>query len=191
MRMGRIEKFFVNSRFRAASAARQADRALRIVKPCRGGRYLDIGCGTGAAAIHVARLHGMQTVGLDVGREQVEVAMHNALPEQKARFLTGDASRLPFRSESFDVVACSMVMHHVRNWKSVLAEVVRVVKPSSFIIYRDFAAANWAGTLLARVTGRHGILTEPFLRSLALRFGLRQISASTRLMHYDAVWQKT
>jgi hypothetical protein len=82
-----------------------------------------------------------------------------------------------------------MVIHHVVSWEGAIAEVARVVKPSGFVIYRDFAVPNWVATLLARVTGGLRIPMELSLRLLAERFGLRPICASTRLI--EAVWQRT
>jgi len=45
-----------------------------------------------------------------------------------------DASMLPFRGESFDVVISTEVLEHVKNWRAVVAEMVRVLKRGGLLV---------------------------------------------------------
>jgi malonyl-CoA O-methyltransferase len=77
------------------------DAALeRLARPPQ--RILDVGTGTGSAARHLAaRWPDAEVTGLDLSPEMlVEAARLGGGP----RYVAGDASRLPFADESFDLV---------------------------------------------------------------------------------------
>ena len=65
MRMTSIEKRFVNDIGHSRRVAEDAVRRLRHVPVERGWSYLDVGCGNGAAALHVADTFGMRVVGVE------------------------------------------------------------------------------------------------------------------------------
>ncbi len=68
------------------------------------GRVLDLGCGTGTSSIYLAQ-HGWQVTGIDFSPKAIELARDKA---QRAgihpEFHVGDASRLDFLREPFDLI---------------------------------------------------------------------------------------
>lgn len=59
------------------------------------GRALDLGCGTGATVIYLAR-HGWDAVGVDFSPEAIDAATaRNQATGAEARFIVGDVTRLP------------------------------------------------------------------------------------------------
>src|SRR5262245_50562601 len=65
---------------------------------------LDVGCGTGVAAITAAR-RGAKVTGLDLTPALLERAKYNAkLAGVEVDFHEGDAENLPFPDASFDIV---------------------------------------------------------------------------------------
>lgn len=54
--------------------------------------------------------------------------------ESQLEFVKGDAHRLPFEDNSFDVVTCQTVLIHLKNPEKALAEMKRVVKPNGIVI---------------------------------------------------------
>ena len=118
MKMGRIEKFLVNSRSQSERVSRQAEKKLGYLEVHPGERYLDVGCGNGAAAQHVARVYGLQVTGVDVDPEQIRAAEQAGRGAPNVRFLTVDATRMPFADGAFDIVATNKVTHHILTRQS-------------------------------------------------------------------------
>ncbi len=103
--------------------------AARLVS---GGRVLDIGCGTGYGTAELARAADA-TVGLDVSVEAVAyAATHYASPN--TLFLAATATALPFTDTSFDVVVIFEVIEHLADWRALLIEARRVVRPSGLVL---------------------------------------------------------
>ncbi|MDO4866677.1 MAG: class I SAM-dependent methyltransferase [Clostridia bacterium] len=100
------------------------------VKLPRGGKCLDVGCGSGALAIAVAKRNPQaQVVGID--RWGKEYASFNKnLCESNARaegvknisFRQGDATHLDFADETFDAVVSNYVYHNIPGKAASLAE---------------------------------------------------------------------
>lgn len=94
-----------------------------------GKKTLDIGCGPGWYSVSYAK-GGANVVSMDLTRKAVELAgkyiklenLPNAAP------LQGDAQVLPFKDDSFDLVASSGVLHHVPDPGATFREVRRVLK---------------------------------------------------------------
>ena len=66
MKMGKLEKLFVNNAGHSESVARQTEQMLRHVTVQPGQKYLDVGCGNGAAPIYVAQTFDLNVTGVDV-----------------------------------------------------------------------------------------------------------------------------
>jgi cyclopropane fatty-acyl-phospholipid synthase-like methyltransferase len=92
MRMKPIEKQFVNSARHSERVAEQAEQLVRVADPQAGQRLLDVGCGNGAAPIHLANTFGLDVTGVDVDPEQIALAA--STDHAAARFLVADATRL-------------------------------------------------------------------------------------------------
>jgi len=101
-----------------------------------GNWVLDLGCGEGRHVHGVHLLEGVNVVGLDLDRPSLAkgLAGLDLLPRRRntgvTAFVQGDAYRLPFPDDAFDVVICSEVLEHLLEYEQVLAEVRRVLKPA-------------------------------------------------------------
>jgi SAM-dependent methyltransferase len=94
---------------------------------------LEIGCGSGVYALHVAKTTGCRITGLDINALGIRTANQLALNSgvaEKVRFEVNDVTKpLPFANESFDAVFSNDVLCHVPGRPAVLGEIFRVLKP--------------------------------------------------------------
>src|SRR5262245_54338901 len=127
--MTRLEKRLVNSRRKGRAVASQLEALLAPIAPPAGSRYLDVGCGNGAATLAVAQTFQLEATGVDVDPVQIALARAAEAGDARVCFLEADAARLPFADESFDVVVSSKATHHIPAWTEALAEMARVVRP--------------------------------------------------------------
>jgi ubiquinone/menaquinone biosynthesis C-methylase UbiE len=91
------------------------------------GRVLDIACGPGYGTYHLARAAPRaDLVGADIVVENIEIAQRS-YPAANAKFLVGDAFRLPFSDECFRLTVSFETIEHVRDGVGFLAEMARVL----------------------------------------------------------------
>jgi SAM-dependent methyltransferase len=94
-----------------------------------GGRWLDVGCGTGALASVVLDVASpAEVVGVDPSAGFVATARVR-LTDPRARFEIGDARDLPVPSGAFDAVVSGLVLNFVPDPADMVAEMARVARP--------------------------------------------------------------
>lgn len=60
--------------------------------------------------------------------------MYVNISSRKKPTILADAAALPFRENSFDVIVCSEVLEHVYDYRSLLEESLRVLKPQGLLL---------------------------------------------------------
>jgi SAM-dependent methyltransferase len=101
------------------------ERALERVEPPPR-RALDLGTGTGAAALAVARrFPEAEVVGVDLADSMIAEARRKT---DRVRFEVGDASALPFEDGAFDLVTHA-------NMIPFFDELARVVAPGGYVVF--------------------------------------------------------
>ena len=102
---------------------------------------LEVGCGSGGYALHLAEKVGCKIVGLDINEHGINSAKRLASDRglaARACFELCDASKqLPFSPETFDAVFSNDVLCHIPGRLGVLAEMFRVLKPGGRVLFRD------------------------------------------------------
>lgn len=128
----------------------QEQQIAAFLEPVAGRRVLDVGTGTGRAAIALAR-RGAVVTGVDASAEMLEVAARRARESGAAvTFARGDAHRLEFGDRSFDAVVCLRVLMHTPDWRRSLAELCRVAADRVVFDY----PARWSAAALQAVARR-------------------------------------
>jgi len=192
MRMNPVEKLFVNRPEHTVRVAHRARLLLERIDFRAGWRYLDVGCGVGAAACEIAGNCGLDVTGVDIDPKQIEAARARGADPQP-RFEAMDATKLRFRDAGFDIVASSMSTHHIPHWERAFAEMMRVLRPGGYLIYTDFMFPAWLAATLAaigRLVPFVGTPSKARVESLASDAGLTQVYQSRTGLQCDFIWRK-
>ncbi len=122
------------------------DLEVEIATPyARGGRVLEVGCGTGLILARLAAV-AAEARGLDLSPGMLEKARARGLD-----VVTGSATAIPFDDDTFDLTASFKVLAHVPDVGRALAEMARVTRPGGHIIAEFYnpVSLRWLAKKLA------------------------------------------
>lgn len=137
-----------------------AGHLLELAPPTPGSRLLDVGAGTGAVASAVGdRQDGVAIVGCDLSGPMLEQGRRR-IPGFRA--VIADATSLPFRDGSFDLVTANCVLSHVSDFRQALAETLRVLRRQGRLAVSSWGPASDPYTaawekMVATALGEHDV----------------------------------
>ena len=152
-------------------------RILDLAEVRPGDAVLDVGCGTGTLLVMAAERVGPggRLAGVEPSPEMLARARDRAESRQQAVDLrVAPANALPFEDGSFDVVFCTLVLHHVPEEARAesLAEMRRVLRPGGRLVVADLEG----GSAMA------GLSLVGLLHGLASDAGPSQVAAAVRIL---------
>jgi len=117
------------------------DKILALVKPQPGTRVLEIGCGTGHTACHIARRYRCHVTALDISPAMIDTArqvVQTQKLQEQVDCRVGDIAHLPFADHTFDSVICQAVLMFVDK-QAALQEIRRVLRAHSRFAGLEFS----------------------------------------------------
>jgi len=185
MKMVLFEKWFINSGKHSEKIASRAEKLLQFTDLKEGQNFLEVGCGVGAVCNHVAKNYHWNVTGVDMDPEQIKLAEEMSSDLQNVRFLTADATSLPFSDKDFDIVLSFGTTHHIPGWLDALGEIRRVLKPEGYFLYYDLLYSGLAAKLGRSFKHNYGIPTRPELDAF---IGTSNFSITHTAIKNSLVW---
>ena len=113
---------------------RRTAKAFSEILTRPGARALDLCCGTGDMAFALRRQSkDARITGADFSHAMLKLAAQKSNSQNSVRWIEADALRLPFASESFDLVTSAFGFRNLADYDAGLAEIRRVLKPGGEI----------------------------------------------------------
>lgn len=157
-----------------------------------GDRVLDLGCGEGRHVISLQLDAKAQAFGVDLSHKDLGVAAERqqtmagfAAEESAFGVSCANALELPFADNTFDKVICSEVLEHIDDWRSVLAEIERVLKPGG--AFCASVPRYWPEKICWAFSREYHEVEGGHLRIFKAR-ALRREIESKGFQHYDGHW---
>jgi demethylmenaquinone methyltransferase/2-methoxy-6-polyprenyl-1,4-benzoquinol methylase len=112
---------------------------IEISNPRQDSKILDICTGTGEQALEFGK-QGYEVIGIDLSEEMLKIAKRKN-KYKNVKFEIGDATNIPFQSNSFDISCISFGLHEMPKEiiERALSEIKRVTKFDGKIIIIDYA----------------------------------------------------
>ncbi len=91
---------------------------------------LDLGCGLGGKSVYIAERGPRHLIGIDIAQKHVDGARAFAAARgvHNASFARSDAARLPFASDSLDLIVTTDTFEHFPHPQPVIGEIARVLR---------------------------------------------------------------
>jgi len=107
-----------------------------------GKKVLDVGCGRGRIAHHVASYTGADVTGLNIDKTQIAMGKdyaHATGMSDRLRFVQGNYNDpLPFANETFDALYHVQALTYAKDLPALLKDMHRVLKPGAKISFLDW-----------------------------------------------------
>jgi trans-aconitate 2-methyltransferase len=109
---------------------------MTLVRPARGMRVVDLGCGTGKLTrlLH-ERLHARETIGLDRSSRMLESQRAEELPPG-LRFEVSTVESFPGDRGAFDLIFSNAALHWVEHHEALLARLVAALAPGGQLAFQ-------------------------------------------------------
>ena len=193
MKMVKIEKIFMNAQHHKEDIVHRARLLLDHIELQEDQRFLEVGCGTGAVSIYCAQTYPLQVVGVDLDPDQLRHAQQYA-QDVDVRFMEADATNLPFKNASFDVILSFGVTHHIPRWIDALQEIIRVLDSQGHFIYWDIMFPPMLAKIGKSISQNYGMTTLKEFTTFFRQSGLTEVHSSmTRswiFSQYEAIFVK-
>jgi len=112
---------------------------------------LEVGCGNGYLAQELIKKIQNKITAIDFSEELLNVARIRNL--NNIQFILGDATKLDFNDNSFDIVITERCLINLESWeqqKEALEEIHRVLRPGGYFIMIEAFTDGWRNTNEAR-----------------------------------------
>lgn len=126
---------------------------------------LDVCCGTGDLAIELAkRIPYGRVTGLDFNQKMLDLAFEKTKTIGNLFLIQGDAMKLPFDDNSFDIVTIGFGLRNVPDADQALSEIYRVLKPGGQFVSLEMSQPT---NPIIKVGWKAYFNAFPFMASLA------------------------
>jgi demethylmenaquinone methyltransferase / 2-methoxy-6-polyprenyl-1,4-benzoquinol methylase len=165
-------------------------RTVELADPPRGGRALDVCCGTGDLAIELKRRMGpdAEVVGVDFSQQMLELAREKSHRQGLGvSFEAGNALELSFPDSSFDVGTVGFGIRNLVDLERGIAEMARVVRPGGRVAILEITTPtrpplSWVYSIwFFRIVPLLGVLTRDRQAYSYLPDSVRRFPAATAL----------
>ncbi len=96
-------------------------------------RILDLGCGNGIYLVELCKLGKLhRPVGMDISAAMLAKAREQL--GNRAEFVRGDATVIPFKANSWDLVICSHVLLFIKELHRCVADIARSLRPGGRLV---------------------------------------------------------
>lgn len=132
-----VDEFHV----RGAAVSKELAQAIDLNKL----DVLDVGCGLGGPCRMLADEFNCNVTGIDLSNEYVRTAIELSKIlklDNRTNFVVGDATKLPFDDNSFDIVWTQHVQMNIPDKNKFYSEIKRVLKPGGSFLYYDIFKNN-------------------------------------------------
>ncbi len=187
---GKLMAWFLNSPLRTIIEVRlfglpRSAFLNEVSRHLRGDEVvLDVGAGSGYFSLAIAKkLKTGKVICFDLSEEMLQRLEHKARQtgfENRIQIMKGEASSLKLNDKSVDLDVSNFVLHEVSSPKTVLREIIRVLKPNGRVIITDFLKDTWFGKMEAAAhrAEAHGPFSIIELKVLFAKCGLKDVKAS-------------
>lgn len=136
--MNGFEKFFVNNFISDWFNKKWGVKSLlEWIQVTKASRILELGCGKGTTTFCIAqKFPDASIIALDYDAKQIELA-RKSYYLSKVNFVVGDAEKLTYKDNSFDLIIEILSLHHMENWQKAIQEIYRVLKPKGYFLLKD------------------------------------------------------
>ena len=141
-----------------------AQDLVALLELPQGAITLDVGTGSGVAALAALNSIGGVAVGLDLSIEMLRLARRNGV----SRVVCGAVPGLPLPGSVFDGVFANFVLNHVNSYQAALCDMVRVLRSG-----RRWGGSAW-GPLQSEYRQLWRELVESAVGAEALKQALRE-----------------
>lgn len=131
--------------------ASAAEMAARLLPPDSRATHLDIGAGHGDLIALMRSRFGVQSAACDYTADLMK------LPDVEVDIVDLNHQKLPYIDRTFDLVTCTEVIEHVENFRFVLREAYRVLKPGAALIVTTPNVLNLRSRLRYLACGFHNL----------------------------------
>lgn len=95
-------------------------------------KILDLGCGDGEIICRIANF-SKNCVGIDIAKNRL-MKFKDQANRLGVKLVQGSIEKTSFPNQEFDVVICTEVLEHIKDYKRVLLEVSRILKGNGYLL---------------------------------------------------------
>ncbi len=117
-------------------------KAIKLLKPLRPKKIIDLATGTGDFAIEALKLNPDQVVGVDISNgmlEQGRIKMKKRGVDNIISMEYGDSEDLPFEDGTFDALTVGFGVRNYENLEKGLGEMLRVLNEGGMAVILEFS----------------------------------------------------
>jgi ubiquinone/menaquinone biosynthesis C-methylase UbiE len=142
----------------------ESELILEMLRPGRGEKILDVGCGTGIFTLDVLAA-GADVVGIELSLPMLLWA-RKKLKWHAFRMVQGDMRNLPFPNSTFEKTISVTAIEFIQDARSAVSELFRVTKPRGCIVVATLNRLSpWATRRKAEGEKGHSLFKHAFFRS--------------------------
>lgn len=137
-----------------------AHAAIAAADPQPGQRVVDVGCGTGNAALLAAQRPGVRVTGVDPARRLLDLARAKAVEQgHDVTFVSGDAANMPLPDGCADVVLSVFAVIFAPDAAASAAELARITAPDGKIVLTAWLPEGAGVEAMRVIIGEVGRIT--------------------------------